>query len=52
MTALEKAMAEYEANKDKPRTCEACGQPILSDADRVSGDACDYHRGCVTEIED
>ena len=46
------ARAEYEANKDKPKICEACGESILNDGDRISGDACDYHRWCVTDIID
>lgn len=27
--------------------CEACGEPIKDDSDRVSGDAMDFHRSCV-----
>lgn len=27
--------------------CEACMEPIKNEIDRVSGDACDFHRSCV-----
>jgi hypothetical protein len=27
--------------------CEACLEPIKTEIDRVSGDACDFHRSCV-----
>lgn len=27
--------------------CESCLKPIKNDAERVSGDACDFHRACV-----
>lgn len=30
-------------------TCEACGKPIKDDAQRVSGDACDFHRACLSQ---
>lgn len=52
MSALDRARTEYEAKKGQPLICEACGKPIDNDTDRVSGDACDYHRGCVTDILD
>lgn len=27
--------------------CEACLQPIKNEAERISGDACDFHKKCV-----
>lgn len=27
--------------------CEACGKPIKNEADRISGDAMDFHRSCL-----
>lgn len=30
-------------------TCEACGQPIKIEAERISSDACDFHRDCIPE---
>lgn len=30
-------------------TCEACGEPIKTEADRVSSDECSFHRSCVDQ---
>jgi hypothetical protein len=27
--------------------CECCEKPIKDDAERVSGDACDFHKACL-----
>jgi len=28
-------------------TCGVCGKPIKSEADRMGGEDCDFHRSCV-----
>lgn len=30
-------------------TCEACGEPIKNEADRISGEEHDFHRSCVDQ---
>jgi hypothetical protein len=30
-------------------TCEACGEPIKDDADRISSDDCCFHRSCIED---
>ena len=37
-----------DASGDLWPVCEACLKPIKDEADRVSGDACDFHRACVS----